>query len=62
MTITEVKTEFVLATLGKGNKVTACDFSNNNMVNCGEVTVNSILYFIEKGTVKFFTVVNDEQA
>lgn len=61
MTITEVKTEFVLATLGKGNKVIACDFATMRMCDCGEMTVNAINAYIEKGTVKFFTVVNDGQ-
>ena len=59
MTISEIKTEFVLATLGKGTKVVACDFATNRMSDCGEMTVNAINAFIEKGTVKFFTVVNN---
>lgn len=60
MTITEVKPEYVLQTLGKGTKVTACDFSTNRMSDCGEMTVNAINAFIEKGTVKFYTVVASE--
>ena len=60
MTITEIKTEFILATLQKGTRVTMCDYSNNRMFDCGEMTVNAINAFIEKGTVKFFTVVASE--
>ena len=48
MTVTEVKPEYVLQTLGKGTKVTACDFSTNCMSDCGEMRVNSINAFIEK--------------
>lgn len=59
MTVTELKGEFVLATLGKGTNVTMCDFATNRMIDCGEMTVNSINAFIEKGTAKFFTVVNN---
>jgi hypothetical protein len=60
MTISEIKTEFVLATLGKGTKVVACDFATLRMNDCGEMTVNAINAYIEKGTVKFFSVVNNE--
>ena len=60
MTITEVKTEFVIKVLGEGSKVIACDFATLRMSDCGEMTVNAINSYIEKGTVKFFTVVNNE--
>lgn len=60
MTVIELKAEYVLETLGKGTKVTACDFSTNRMCDCGEMTVNAISAYIEKGTVKFFKVVADE--
>ena len=59
MNITEVKPEYVLQTLGKGTRVMACDFHTNRMNDCGEMTVNAINAYIEKGTVKFFTVVNN---
>ena len=60
MTISELKPEFVLTTLGKGTKVVACNFQTMVMSDCGEMTVNAINAYIEKGTVKFFTVVNNE--
>ena len=60
MTITELKTEFVFSTLAKGTTVVMCDFATNRMANCGDMTVNGILSFIEKGTAKFFTVVTNE--
>lgn len=60
MTVTEIKTEFVLATLGKGTKVVMCDFATNRMLDCGEMTVNSIVAFMERDTVKFFTVTENE--
>lgn len=59
MVVTEIKTEFVLATLGKGTKVTMCDFATNRMADCGEMTVNAINSFIEKGTAKFYSVVDN---
>jgi hypothetical protein len=61
MIITEIKTEFILATLQKGTRVTMCDYSNNRMFDCGEMTVNSILAFAEKDTIKFFSVKENEQ-
>lgn len=60
MVITDLKSEFVLATLGKGIKVVMCDFPTMRMIDCGEMTVNAINSFIEKDTIKFFTVVNNE--
>ena len=60
MTITEVKSQYVLEVLGKGSKVVACDFASLRMSDCGEMTVNAINSYIEKGTVKFFTVVASE--
>ena len=60
MTITELKSEFVLSTLGKGTKVVACDFATLKMTDCGEMTVNAINAYIQKGTVKFFTVTTSE--
>lgn len=60
MNIAELKPEFVLSTLGKGTKVVACDFQTMRMTDCGEMTVNAINAFIEKGTVKFFTVITNE--
>ena len=60
MTVSELKPEFVLSTLGKGTKVVACDFQTMKMTDCGDMTVKAINSYIEKGTVKFFTVVINE--
>ena len=60
MAISEIKTEFVLATLGKGTKVVMCDFATMRMLDCGDMTVNSIVSFMDKDTVKFFTVTENE--
>lgn len=57
MTYTELKKEYVIETLGKGDKVIMCDFSTMRMVDCGDMTVNTILAFIEKSETKFFKVV-----
>ena len=60
MAITELKGEYVLATLGKGTRVVMCDYTTNRMVDCGAMRVEAIQSFIEKDTVKFFTVVENE--
>ena len=60
MNITEVKKEYVIETLGKGEKVIMCDFSTLRMADCGEMTVNAINAFIEKPETKFFKVVASE--
>ncbi len=60
MTIKELDGQYVLATLGKGTKVVACDFATLRMTDCGEMTVNAINAYIEKGTVKFSTVAVNE--
>lgn len=60
MTITELKKEYVIETLGKGERVIMCDFSTLRMADCGEMTVNTINSFIEKPETKFFKVVESE--
>lgn len=60
MTYTELKKEYVIETLGKGNSVIMCDFSTMRMVDCGEMTVNTIKSFIEKNETKFFKVTANE--
>lgn len=57
MTYTELKKEYVIETLGKGEKVIMCDFATMRMVDCGDMTVNTILSFIEKSETKFFKAV-----
>ena len=48
MTYTEVKKDYVIETLAKGNTVIVCDFSTLRMLDCGEMTVNTINSFIDK--------------
>jgi len=60
MQITEVKKEYVIETLGKGERLVMCDFATLRMAECGEMTVNAINAFIEKPETKFFKVVAGE--
>ena len=60
MTITEVKKEYVIETLGKGERVVVCDFATMRMAECADMTVNTIMSFIEKAETKFFKVVVSE--
>lgn len=60
MSYTEVKKEYVIETLAKGSAVIMCDFSTMRMADCTEMTVNTILAFIEKPDTKFFKVVASE--
>lgn len=60
MTYTELKKEFVIENLGKGNTVIMCDFSTMRMVNCDTMTVGAIQSFMEKPETKFFKAVASE--
>lgn len=60
MSYTEVKKDFVIETLAKGSTVICCDFSTLRMADCSEMTVNTILSFIDKTDTKFFKVVVNE--
>ena len=60
MTYTELKKEYVMETLGKGTPVIMCDFSTMRMVNCDDLTVNSVNFFMEKPEAKFFKRVDNE--
>lgn len=60
MSYTEVKKEFVIETIAKGSQVICCDFSTLRMADCCEMTVNTILSFMDKPDTKFFKVVLDE--
>lgn len=57
MTYTEIKTEYVIETIAKGSQVICCDFSTMRMIDCAEMTVNSIMAFIDKTETKFFKAV-----
>ena len=60
MSYTELKKEYVIENLGKGNKVIMCDFSTMRMVDCAEMTVAAINSFIDKSETKFFKEVVNE--
>lgn len=60
MNYTELKKEYVIETLGKGNRVIMCDFSTMRMVDCGEMTVNAINSFMAKSETKFYKEVVNE--
>jgi hypothetical protein len=60
MSYTELKKEYVIETLGKGDKVILCDFSTMRMVNCDDMTVAAINNFKEKPDTKFFKAVANE--
>lgn len=53
MSYSEVKKEYVIQTLGNGDKVIMCDFETMRMADCGEMTVNAINAFIAKSSTKF---------
>ena len=60
MQITELKKEYVIETLAKGERVVVCDFATMRMAECADMTVNTIVSFIEKPETKFFKVVAGE--
>lgn len=60
MTYTELKKEYVIETLGKGAKVILCDFATMRMLDCGDMTINTIQSFIDKADTKFFKAVANE--
>ena len=60
MTYTELKKEYVIETLGKGTKVILCDFATMRMLDCGDMSVNTIQSFIDKAGTKFFKAVANE--
>lgn len=60
MTYTELKKEYVIETLGKGDTVILCDFETKRMIDCKDLTVATIQSFIEKTETKFFKGVKNE--
>ena len=60
MSYTEVKKEYVIETLAKSTPVIMCDFATMRMADCAEMTVNTILSFIDKAETKFFKAVAGE--
>ena len=62
MNYTSLKKEYVIETLAKGDAVIVCDFSTMRMLNCGEMTVNTINSFMSKPETVFYKGVVNEQA
>ena len=54
MTYEQLKKDYVIETLAKGNVVIVCDFGTMRMLDCGEMTVNTINSFIAKTDTVFF--------
>lgn len=54
MTYEQLKKDYVIETLAKGNTVIVCDFSTMRMLDCCEMTVNTINSFIVKSETVFF--------
>lgn len=55
-----IKKEYVIETLGKGNDVIICDFATMKMLNCKDLTIGSIKFYIEKPDTVFYKVVVNE--
>jgi hypothetical protein len=60
MTYEQLKKDYVIETLAKGNVVIVCDFSSMRMLSCGEMTVNTIRSFMDKPDTVFFKGVVSE--
>lgn len=60
MTYTELKKEYVIETIAKGDTVILCDFAKLRMNDCVDMTVNAINKAIAKPETKFFKVVVSE--
>jgi hypothetical protein len=55
-----LKKEYVIETLGKGTKVLVVDFQTMRVLDCSELTVNTINFYIGKGDTVFYKVVVNE--
>ena len=54
MTYEQLKKEYVIENLAKGNTVIVCDFSTMRMLDCRDMTVNTVNSFIAKTETVFF--------
>ena len=54
MTYTETKKEYVIESLGKGHRVVVVDFQTMRVMDCAEMTINTINSYIAKPDTKFF--------
>ena len=60
MTYTETKKEYVIESLGKGQTVLVVDFQTMRVMDCAEMTINTINSYIAKSDTKFFKVTSNE--
>ena len=60
MTYTETKKDYVIESLGKGQTVLVVDFQTMRVMDCVEMTINTINSYIAKPDTKFFKVTNNE--
>lgn len=60
LTFQELKKEFVIQTLAKGDSVIVCDFSTMKMVQCDDLTISAINSYIAKSETLFFKGVVNE--
>ena len=49
-----LKKDYVIETLAKGNTVIVCDFPTMRMLDCRDMTVNTVNSFIAKTETVFF--------
>ena len=54
MTYSELKKQYVIEKLGKGNTVLVVDFQSMRVMNCVDMTINTINSYIAKDSTKFF--------
>ena len=60
MTYTETKKEYVIESLGKGQTILAVDFQTMKVMDCVNMTINTINSYIAKPEIKFFKVTSNE--
>ena len=54
-TYTVVDGKYVVEKLGKGETVLCVDFPTMRVFDCGDLTVNAIISFVEKDGTVFYT-------
>ena len=60
MVYTETKKEYVIESLGKGQVVLVVDFQTMKVMDCANMTINTINSYIAKPDTKFFKVTSNE--
>ncbi len=60
LSFTELKKEYVIQTLAKGESVIVCDFSTMKMLQCDDLTISAINGYIAKTETIFYKGVVNE--